>query len=155
MTRANPRTASQSRTSHRRRINRTSAHAAHELTVSLMHTSRSGSGTLSFLCLPDLLHVSKPVRADHTPDQRVPVRVELQLAGAVHERAGYQEQRSWCVTKCKHVPRVETLGYDPIASPGLERFHNSRALSSIVRGGIFFHPSDEELSLGIPAGNRD
>jgi hypothetical protein len=32
----------------------------------------------------------------------------------------------------------------------LERFHNSRTLSSIVQGGIYFHPSDEDLSLGTP-----
>jgi len=30
----------------------------------------------------------------------------------------------------------------------LERFHNSRALSGIAQGGIYFHPSDEDLSLG-------
>jgi hypothetical protein len=32
----------------------------------------------------------------------------------------------------------------------LERFHNSFALSGIVQGGIHFHPSDENLSLGTP-----
>jgi hypothetical protein len=32
----------------------------------------------------------------------------------------------------------------------LERFHNSRALSGIAQGGIYFHPSDEDLSLGAP-----
>jgi len=30
----------------------------------------------------------------------------------------------------------------------LERFHNSCALASSVQGGIYFHPSDEDLSLG-------
>src|ERR1035438_3813293 len=29
-----------------------------------------------------------------------------------------------------------------------ERFHNSCALATSVRGGIYFHPSDEDLSLG-------
>ena len=33
----------------------------------------------------------------------------------------------------------------------LERFHNERAMSGIVQGGIFFHPSDEDLSPGTPA----
>ena len=32
----------------------------------------------------------------------------------------------------------------------LERFPNSRGLFDAAKGGIFFHPSDEDLSLGTP-----
>jgi hypothetical protein len=31
-----------------------------------------------------------------------------------------------------------------------ERFHNFRALPGFAEGGIYFHPSDEDLSLGTP-----
>jgi hypothetical protein len=31
---------------------------------------------------------------------------------------------------------------NPLEAAGLERFHNSRALSGIVQGDIYFHPSD-------------
>ena len=34
----------------------------------------------------------------------------------------------------------------------LERFPNSRGLFDAAEGGIFFHPSDEDLSPGTPAG---
>ncbi len=30
----------------------------------------------------------------------------------------------------------------------LERFHNSRALSNVLRGDFYFHPADEDLSVG-------
>lgn len=33
---------------------------------------------------------------------------------------------------------------------GLERFSSSRGVSSAVKGGFYFHPSDEGLSLGAP-----
>src|ERR1035437_4600321 len=32
----------------------------------------------------------------------------------------------------------------------LERFSSSRGVSSAVQGGFYFHPSDENLSLGTP-----
>jgi hypothetical protein len=31
-----------------------------------------------------------------------------------------------------------------------ERFSNSRALNNIEESGFYFHPSDEDLSLGTP-----
>jgi hypothetical protein len=31
-----------------------------------------------------------------------------------------------------------------------ERFSNSLAIASTVQGGFYFHPSDEDLSLGAP-----
>jgi hypothetical protein len=36
------------------------------------------------------------------------------------------------------------------ASLHLERFHNSRAIAGIEQDGFYFHPSDEDLSLGTP-----
>jgi hypothetical protein len=32
----------------------------------------------------------------------------------------------------------------------LEQFSNLYALSKTVKGGFYFHPSDEDLSLGTP-----
>lgn len=34
----------------------------------------------------------------------------------------------------------------------LERFHNSGALSDGLQGGFYFHPTDEDLSVGTPVG---
>jgi len=36
----------------------------------------------------------------------------------------------------------------------LERFHNLRALSGILQGGFYFHPSGEDLHWG-PRGNEE
>src|ERR1035437_3088545 len=38
----------------------------------------------------------------------------------------------------------------PPAHPPLERFSSSRGVSGTVQGGFYFHPSDEDLSLGTP-----
>src|ERR1700733_6355991 len=45
-----------------------------------------------------------------------------------------------------------TTRHERIAgNPGrLEQFHNERALSHNVKGGIYFHPSDDDLSQGTP-----
>jgi hypothetical protein len=32
----------------------------------------------------------------------------------------------------------------------LERFQNSRARGRPVKGGVYFHPTDEDLSVGTP-----
>ena len=48
---------------------------------------------------------------------------------------------------------LELLPIRPQAVCIIERFHNEGALSGIVQGGIFFHPSDEDLSLGTPVEN--
>ncbi len=35
-------------------------------------------------------------------------------------------------------------------SAALQRFSNSRGVTGVVKGGFYFHPSDEDLSPGTP-----
>ena len=39
---------------------------------------------------------------------------------------------------------------NPEDAPVLERFSNTYVLTDSIEGGFYFHPSDEDLSLGTP-----
>jgi hypothetical protein len=45
----------------------------------------------------------------------------------------------------------EDVYFSPLAKVGvLERFSNPRGVTKAVQGGFFFHPMDEDLSMGTP-----
>lgn len=65
-------------------------------------------------------------------------------------RLGVDKQAATAVASKKHVDNRCMYWFRQWGA-SLEKIQSSSTAAKIVRGGIFFHPSDEDLSMGTPA----